>query len=124
MSVIVRDDGFHAEDYTGDAVLDIAQDTAPDALPKSFNGIELIRVEFPAFSNGRGFTLAKLLRQYGYTGRLRAKGPVLSDQYAMARRLGFDEVEIPDELAARQPAGEWIFRADWREHDYRSQIRA
>lgn len=124
MSVIVRDDGFHADDFTGDAVLDIAQDTQPGALPKSFDGIELIRVEFPAFSNGRGFTLGKLLRQYGYTGRLRAKGPVLSDQYAMARRLGFDEVEIPDELAERQPAGEWVFRADWREHDYRSHLRA
>ena len=124
MSVIVRDDGFHAEDYTGDAVLDIAQDTQPDALPKSFEGIELIRVTFPAFSDGRGFTLGKLLGQYGYTGRLRAKGPVISDQYAMARRSGFDEVEIPDDLAARQPAGEWVFRADWRDHDYRSQLRA
>lgn len=124
MSVIVRDDGFHADDFTGEAVLDIAEDTQPDALPKSFDGVELIRVEFPAFSNGRGFTLGKLLRQYGYTGRLRAKGPVLSDQYAMVRRLGFDEVEIPDELAARQPAGEWIFRADWRDHDYRSQLKA
>ncbi|MCA0272775.1 MAG: DUF934 domain-containing protein [Proteobacteria bacterium] len=124
MSVIVRDDGFHAEDYTGEAVLDISQDTQPDALPKSFAGIELIRVAFPAFNDGRGFTLGKLLRQNGYTGRLRAKGPVISDQYAMARRSGFDEVEIPDELAARQPAGEWVFRADWRDHDYRSQLRA
>jgi uncharacterized protein (DUF934 family) len=123
MSVIVRDDGFHAEDYTGDAVLDIAQDTGPDALPKTFDGIDLIRVAFPAFNDGRGFTLGKLLRQYGYAGRLRAKGPVISDQYAMARRSGFDEVEIPDELAARQPAGEWVFRADWRDHDYRSQLR-
>ncbi len=123
MSVIVRDDGFHADDYTGDAVLDIAQDTAPDALPVSFDGIELIRVAFPAFSDGRGFTLARHLRGRGYTGRLRATGPVISDQYAMARRSGFDEVEIPDDLALRQPAEEWIFRADWREHDYRSQIR-
>lgn len=124
MSVIVRDDGFHADDFTGEAILDIAQDTKPEALPKSFDGIELIRVEFPAFSNGRGFTLGKLLRSYGYAGRLRAKGPVISDQYAMARRSGFDEVEIPDELAARQPAGEWIFRADWRDHDYRSHLKA
>lgn len=124
MSVIVRDDGFHAEDYTGDAVLDIAQDTQPDALPRSFDGIDLIRVAFPAFNDGRGFTLGKLLRQHGYTGRLRARGPVISDQYAMARRSGFDEVEIPDELAARQPAGEWVFRANWRDHDYRSRLRA
>ncbi len=124
MSVIVRDDGFHAEDYKGDVVLDIAQDTLPDALPDSFEGIDLIRVAFPSFSDGRGFTLAKHLRDRGYTGRLRAKGPVISDQYAMARRSGFDEVEIPDELADRQPAEEWIFRADWRDHDYRSRLKA
>ncbi|MFN6951965.1 MAG: DUF934 domain-containing protein, partial [Albidovulum sp.] len=77
-----------------------------------------------AFSDGRGFTLARHLRGRGYTGRLRAKGPVISDQYAMARRSGFDEVEIPDELAQRQPAEEWIFRADWRDHDYRSRLKA
>ena len=124
MSVIVRDDGFHAEDYTGDAVLDIAPDTGPDALLVSFDGIDLIRIAFPAFSDGRGFTLARHLRGRGYTGRLRAVGPVISDQYAMARRSGFDEVEIPDDLALRQPAEEWVFRADWRAHDYRSQIRA
>jgi uncharacterized protein (DUF934 family) len=124
MSVIVRDDGFHADDFQGDAVLDIAEDTLPDALPARFDGIAMIRVAFPSFADGRGFTLARHLRARGYAGRLRAKGPVISDQYAMARRAGFDEVEIPDELAQRQPAAEWVFRADWRDHDYRSQIRA
>ncbi len=60
----------------------------------------------------------------GYTGRLRAHGPVIADQYAMVRRVGFDEVEIPDEIAARQPADQWQFRADWRAHDYQSRLRA
>jgi uncharacterized protein (DUF934 family) len=60
----------------------------------------------------------------GYKGELRAKGHVISDQYAMARRAGFDGVEISDDLAARQPEGEWVFRADWRAHDYQSRLRA
>jgi len=124
MSVIVRDDGFHADDYTGDGAIDIAQDTLPDALPASFDGVDLIRVAFPAFSDGRGFTIARHLRARGYTGRLRAKGHVIADQYTMARRAGFDEVEITDDLAERQPADQWIFRADWREHDYRSRLKA
>jgi len=124
MSVIVRDDGFHADDYTGDAALDIAQDALPEALPASFDGVEMIRVAFPAFSGGRGFSLARHLRARGYTGRLRAKGHVIADQYAMARRAGFDEVEIADDLAERQPAEQWVFRADWREHDYRSRLKA
>ena len=122
MSVIVRDDGFHADDFAGEP-LDIASDTKPEALPRSFEGVALIRVAFPAFSDGRGFTLARHLRTNGYTGRLRAAGHVIADQYAMARRSGFDEVEISDDLAARQPARQWLFRADWRAHDYSSRMR-
>ncbi len=60
----------------------------------------------------------------GYTGRLRAHGPVIADQYAMFRRIGFDEVEIPDEIAERQPQDQWQFRADWRAHDYQARLRA
>ncbi len=123
MSVIVRDDGFHAEDYHGDRRVEIAPDTRPEALP-DLTGAELVCVAFPAFSDGRGFTLARHLRAGGYGGRLRARGHVIADQYAMARRSGFDEVEISDELAARQTAEQWQFRADWRDHDYRARVRA
>ncbi|EKD60550.1 MAG: hypothetical protein ACD_54C00681G0002 [uncultured bacterium] len=42
----------------------------------------------------------------------------------MARRTGFDQVEIPDDLAARQPEAQWTARADWRAHDYQSRLRA
>lgn len=124
MSVIVRDDGFHADDFKGDGILDIAQDTLPQALPRDFAGIRLIAVAFPAFNDGRGFSLARHLRALGYTGSLRARGHLIADQYAMARRAGFDEVEISDDLALRQPAEQWRFRADWREHDYRARMRS
>ncbi|MBT6188954.1 MAG: oxidoreductase, partial [Tateyamaria sp.] len=52
-----------------------------------------------------------------------AHGHVIADQYAMARRSGFDEVEISQALAARQPQEQWIFRADWQDHDYQSRLR-
>jgi uncharacterized protein (DUF934 family) len=60
----------------------------------------------------------------GFKGRLRARGHVLADQYAMARRVGFDEVEISDDLATRQPADQWLARADWQAHDHQSRLRA
>ena len=41
----------------------------------------------------------------------------------MARRVGFDEVEIDDALAARQPEAEWLFRANWTKHDYQARLR-
>jgi uncharacterized protein (DUF934 family) len=135
MTVIVTDTGFAPDDWADGFValaevgpdtraVDLANTDDATALAPYLAQIALIRIAFPAFNDGRGFTLARRLRMMGYTGRLRAKGHVLADQYAMARRCGFDEVEISDDLAARQPAPQWQFRADWRAHDYQSRLRA
>ena len=48
---------------------------------------------------------------------------MISDEYDMARRCGFDEVEISDDLAARQPEGEWQFRANWQANNYQARMR-
>lgn len=125
MSVIVTDKGFTPAEQNIDTdaqVLDLASDA--DAETVDFSTATLVRVDFPSFADGRGFTIASVLRRRGYSGRLRAAGHVIADQYAMARRSGFDEVEISDELAARQPEGQWKFRANWQAHDYQSRLRA
>lgn len=134
MSVIVTDTGFAADDWTGPiaelenvdnaTAVDLASDADTSVLAEHMNRLQLIRIDFPSFADGRGFTLARELRLMGYQGRLRAKGHVISDQYAMARRTGFDEVEISADLATRQPEGEWKFRADWRANDYQNRLRA
>ncbi|PUB19095.1 DUF934 domain-containing protein [Yoonia sediminilitoris] len=135
MSVIVTDKGFSADDFRCGFVtpqdcaandcdygVDLPSDTAPDALAGLTNA-PMIRIDFPSSADGRGFTLAAMLRRAGYKGRLRAKGHVLADQYAMARRSGFDEVEIDAALAARQPEDQWLARADWRAHNYQARLR-
>lgn len=126
MTVIVTDTGFGPDDWTRgfehESVLDLPSDTDPASLAAA-DGIEMVRIDFPSFADGRGFTLARLLRLRGYRGRLRARGHVISDQYAMARRAGFDEVEISDELAARQPEADWLFRSNWQQHDYQNRLR-
>jgi len=121
MSVIVNDDGFGADLWVSE-ILDVASDAAPEDLQSQLNA-PLIRVDFPSFADGRGFTIARRLRLMGFAGRLRARGHVIADQYAMARRAGFDEVEISEELAERQPASQWLERADWQAHDYQSRLR-
>ncbi|MDT8856095.1 DUF934 domain-containing protein [Paracoccaceae bacterium Fryx2] len=133
MSVIVTDQGFAPDDWASEIVplaalagqdaVELAHTDDPAGLAGRFGGLALIRVTFPSFGDGRGFTVGRRLRELGYTGRLRAAGPLLADQYAMARRVGFDEVEIPDDLAERQPAEQWLFRSDWRSHDYQSRLR-
>ena len=133
--ILVTDTGFAADDWQGGFVpladldgsdargVDLVNTDDPARLSNRLADIALIRIAFPAFNDGRGFTLARRLRTMGYTRRLRAAGPVIADQFAMFRRTGFDEVEIPDEMAARQPQDQWQFRADWRAHDYQSRLR-
>ena len=134
---IVTDRGFAVDDWQGgfatpdnlaanDATpaVDLASDTDPEVLQDHLPNIPMIRVDFPSFADGRGFSIARRLRDMGFKGRLRAKGHVIADQYAMARRSGFDEVEIDEDLAARQPEEQWLARANWRAHDYQSRLRA
>ncbi|WP_439124518.1 DUF934 domain-containing protein [Marivita sp.] len=128
MSIIVTDQGFEsfedpAQWIPSDHTINLPSDTDPARLSDLLHGMELVRVDFPSFADGRGFTLARLIRQNGFQGHLRAKGHVIADQYAMARRSGFDDVEIDDDLAARQPEDQWLARANWQAHDYQSRLR-
>lgn len=52
--------------------------------------IALVEVAFPKFRDGRGYSAARILREAGYTGELRAQGDVLVDQLREMRRCGFD----------------------------------
>ncbi len=134
-NTIVTDAGFAPDDWTGQSapLTDgiAANATAVDLAPADevaqlvghLARLNMIRIAFPSTADGRGFTLAKRLRAMGYAGRLRAVGHVLADQYAMARRAGFDEVEIDAALATRQPQDQWLARANWRAHDFQARLR-
>lgn len=87
--------------------IDLPNHADPQALVVLFDRIALVRIAFPSSADGRGFSLARRLRQLGYGGRLRAHGHVISDQFRYALACGFDEVEIDDDLAARQPEAHW-----------------
>lgn len=138
MTTLVTDTGFQADDWTHNFIphdqlaandsgsvvaVDVPSDADPDDLANRLENIDLVRIDFPSFADGRGFTIAKRLRLMGYTGRLRARGHVIADQYAMARRSGFDEVEIDQALSQRQPEQQWLARANWQAHDYQSRVR-
>lgn len=83
---------------TLDAFLDQSNATAvrlePDddarALIPFLDRLTLIEVAFPKFRDGRGYSSARILREAGYKGELRAQGDVLVDQIAFMRRCGFD----------------------------------
>lgn len=85
----------------------IPNDTETAALRPHFARLGLISVAFPSFSDGRGFSLARKLRGMGWRRRLRAAGPVIADQFAYLLECGFDEVETPEKIDARQPQPQW-----------------
>ena len=82
-------------------------DEARDLLPYLAR-LCLIEVNFPVYGDGRGYTAARVLREAGYTGELRAVGDVLVDQLAYMRRCGFDAFapEVPLDPADAQAAFE------------------
>lgn len=145
---IVRDDGFQTDDlpdaarngryrqvnleelrrenFTPGKIaigLVLANDADPQDVLAYFPHLAIIHIPFPSFSDGRGFSLARRLRLLGYRGRLRATGHLIADQYANARRCGFDEIEIADALAARQPQAQWTARANWDLPGYQDLLR-
>ena len=70
-------------------------------LGGTLEGLALVAVAFPKFTDGRGYSSARLLRdRLGYTGELRAVGHVLPDQVFYMRRVGFDALELADGKSA------------------------
>ncbi|PLZ00522.1 oxidoreductase [Burkholderia sp. WAC0059] len=73
----------------------LAPDSEPADLAGDFDAIALIGVDFPVFRDGRGYSIARLLRErYGYKGELRAIGDVLRDQLRYLERCGFDAFAV------------------------------
>ena len=131
MAVLVRDGRFHAADDLpfappgeGNATrVELAGDADPALVARRLDALEAIRIVFPAFSDGRGLTLGARLRRMGFGGTLRAAGPLLADQYPMALRCGFDEVEIADAHAARIPETQWAEAMDRTASNYQDRLR-
>ncbi|HTI18696.1 MAG TPA: DUF934 domain-containing protein [Trinickia sp.] len=73
----------------------LAPDDEPADLVGDFGNIALIGVEFPVFRDGRGYSIARLLRErHGWRGELRAIGDVLRDQLGYMARCGFDAFAV------------------------------
>ncbi|MCA9541273.1 MAG: DUF934 domain-containing protein [Myxococcales bacterium] len=67
----------------------------PHELAVALDGVSLVVIDFPKFTDGRGYSLARLLReQHGYRGRLRAAGDVMRDQIFNMARCGFDQFSL------------------------------
>lgn len=76
----------------------LPNDAEPDVLADDLVRIAAISLRFPAFTDGRGFSQARILReQLGFRGEIRAEGPLIPDQHQFLLRCGVDTVVIGDD---------------------------
>ena len=81
-----------------------------ETLADHLASIEIVALNFPAFTDGRAYSSASILRRtYGYAGQIRAVGDVRVDQLEQMVRCGFDAFDLADGqdvmLAAEKLAG-------------------
>jgi uncharacterized protein (DUF934 family) len=103
----------------GDAGVWLASHEDPARLQPWLPELRLVAVDFPKFTDGRGYSIAYLLRsRLGYRGELRAIGDVLADQLFFMRRVGFDafavraDKDIHRALDALRPFSD-VYQGSW-----------
>jgi uncharacterized protein (DUF934 family) len=78
-------------------------DADPATLAQDLAHFSLIAIRFARFTDGRGYSLARLIRErYGYRGELRAIGDILRDQLYYLSRCGFDAFALRADQNAEQ----------------------
>jgi uncharacterized protein (DUF934 family) len=82
------------------------------ALIPHLDQLALVEIAFPTFRDGRGYSAARILREAGYKGELRAQGDVLVDQIPLMRRCGFDS------FAPDAPVDAAVMKASLERYDH------
>ena len=92
MKILAHTD-YQSPAESGNGVLVLANDV--NALEVNLDGVTQVDLQFPAFTDGRAFTQAYLLRRRrGFTGDIRATGDVLIDQLVQMQRTGFSSAVL------------------------------
>ena len=70
----------------------------PATIAADLEKLSTVVIEFPQFTDGRGYSTARLLRErYGFKGEIRAAGEVLRDNLFYLSRCGFDSFVLSDQ---------------------------
>ncbi|MCB1388575.1 MAG: DUF934 domain-containing protein [Rhodobacteraceae bacterium] len=140
MTVLVKDCGFVPDDWTTGYVPLRALSDAPGSIgvdlsiPELGRGdwarlcallpeLGLVRIRLRHFADVAALDLARAIRAQGFEGRMRAHGAVLARLYTLARRAGYDEIELDREQARLQPAEHWRNETGWSPARHRGGAR-
>jgi uncharacterized protein (DUF934 family) len=82
--------------YTGLLGVRLANTAKAQNLAPYISQLALIVLPFPAFNDGRAYSIARQLRLDGYRGELRATGNVLPDQLQFMQQVGIDAYDVSE----------------------------
>ncbi|MCF6214599.1 MAG: DUF934 domain-containing protein [Emcibacter sp.] len=94
--LIVSLDIWQEMDLSGRNIgLQLEPDDMLSDIKDDLHQFDLIAINFPTFADGRGYSMAKILRdRLGYKKEIRAVGDVMRDQLFYLQRCGFNAYEI------------------------------
>jgi uncharacterized protein (DUF934 family) len=79
----------------GDIGVWLSADQPPAALTADLSNLPVVAIDFPLFTDGRGFSYGRTLREhFDYKGEVRAIGQFIRDQLFYLNRCGFDAFAI------------------------------
>ena len=95
MATLIKDRQIVAKLSPPDLILEPTDD--PALVAGSVGLARVIAINFPKFSDGRGYSIGRLLRErYGYKGELRAIGEVARDHLHAMEQCGFNSFQLRD----------------------------
>ena len=124
--VFVSDSGFMPglQHLRMEQVLRLQGDSDPAAFADELGLVSMIEIDFPSSHDGRGFSLARALREAGFSELIVARGGIIADQYRHLRQCGFDGVLLTAEQAARMPESHWQEQVPRISQSYQDRIFA
>jgi len=93
MPTLIKDQRIVEQPSPPELVLEPTDELA--VLADRIGTLNVIAVNFPKYGDGRGYSIARLLRErYGYQGELRAVGVVARDHLQQMAQCGFDAFQL------------------------------
>ena len=104
---IISEDGITEDNWNDKTFLEVNGDDDPEEVLKRLEQVKRIVISFASTHDGRGFSLARQIREAGFKGHLRASGDLVTDQWRHLRQTGFDSVMLTQKQIEKMPLSAW-----------------
>lgn len=112
------------QSHYGQIGIRLPADADISLIAEDLANVDLITIEFASFTDGRGYSIARTLRQtHDFKGELRAVGQILRDQFSALSRCGFDAFEVDEGRLGDDASKTWIETTGQITHWYQGDTK-